>query len=122
MFDCIDLPRAKHWDGHTEADAETRLMSLPERKTDGDTINRQTAIDTLMDLNADHRVSWKDAVIDMLDDLPSVQPEPCDDFVKVVRCKKCRYVHCDKEFDNYWCNRMSGTFMVEAEGFCKWGR
>ena len=28
MFDCIDLPRAKHWDGHTEADAETRLMSL----------------------------------------------------------------------------------------------
>ena len=35
MFDCMDLPRAKHWDGHTEADAETRLMSLkparPER-------------------------------------------------------------------------------------------
>ena len=28
MFDCKDLPRAKHWDGHTEADAETRLMSL----------------------------------------------------------------------------------------------
>jgi len=28
MFDCIDLPRAPHWDGHTEADAETRLMSL----------------------------------------------------------------------------------------------
>lgn len=33
MFDCIDLPRGKHWDGHTEDDAETRLMSLqPERK------------------------------------------------------------------------------------------
>ena len=35
MFDCVDLPRAKHWDGHTEEDAETRLMSLkpaqPER-------------------------------------------------------------------------------------------
>ena len=28
MFDCVDIPRAKHWDGHTEADAETRLMSL----------------------------------------------------------------------------------------------
>ena len=28
MFDCVDLPRAKHWDGHTESDAETRLMSL----------------------------------------------------------------------------------------------
>ena len=45
MFDCIDLPRAKHWDGHTETDAETRLMSLPERKTDGDTISRQAALD-----------------------------------------------------------------------------
>ena len=33
MFDCVDLPRAKHWDGHTEADAETRLMSLePEQR------------------------------------------------------------------------------------------
>jgi len=33
MFDCVDLPRGKHWDGHTEVDAETRLMSLdPERK------------------------------------------------------------------------------------------
>lgn len=30
MFDCADLPRAKHWDGHTEADAETRLMSLEQ--------------------------------------------------------------------------------------------
>ena len=33
MFDCIVLPRSKHWDGHTEADAETRLMSLqPEQQ------------------------------------------------------------------------------------------
>lgn len=30
MFDCTELPRAKHWDGHTEADAETRLMSLEQ--------------------------------------------------------------------------------------------
>lgn len=28
MFDCVDLPRGKHWDGHTEADAEARLLSL----------------------------------------------------------------------------------------------
>lgn len=28
MFDCIELERSKHWDGHTEKDAETRLMSL----------------------------------------------------------------------------------------------
>lgn len=36
MFDCADLPRCKHWDGHTEADAETRLMSLePEQRKTG---------------------------------------------------------------------------------------
>ncbi len=28
MFDCVELANGKHWDGHTEADAETRLMSL----------------------------------------------------------------------------------------------
>ena len=32
VFDCEVLPRAKHWDGHTDKDV-TRLMSLqPERK------------------------------------------------------------------------------------------
>ena len=28
-FDCQELPTAKHWDGHTEADV-TRLLSLPD--------------------------------------------------------------------------------------------
>jgi hypothetical protein len=28
MFDCADLPRSKHWDGHTEKDV-TRLLTLP---------------------------------------------------------------------------------------------
>lgn len=29
LFDCEELPAAKHWDGHTEKDA-TRLLSLPD--------------------------------------------------------------------------------------------
>lgn len=28
MFDCVELERGKHWDGHTEKDAMERLMSL----------------------------------------------------------------------------------------------
>ena len=28
LFDCVELERGKHWDGHTEADV-TRLLSLP---------------------------------------------------------------------------------------------
>ena len=31
LFDCDELERAKHWDGHTEKDA-TRLLSLSEQK------------------------------------------------------------------------------------------
>lgn len=29
MFDCVELPTGKHWDGHTEDDVETRILSLP---------------------------------------------------------------------------------------------
>ena len=47
--------------------------------------------------------------------LSSVQPE-------MVKCKKCRYVYYDKEFGNYWCDRMSDSFKVEADGYCKWGK
>ena len=78
MFDCVDLPRAKHWDGHTEADAETRLMSLePEIKTDGDTISRQAAIDALH-MHLMYRMgtdSNKKRLDDWINGVPSVQPE-----------------------------------------------
>ena len=80
MFDCVDLPRAKHWDGHTEADAETRLMSLePEIKTDGDTISRQAAIETSLEFfveflgGAFYENSQKE-LIARFQRLPSAQP------------------------------------------------
>lgn len=52
---------------------------------------------------------------DMVSMLPSAQPEK-------VKCKKCRYVYYDKEFGNYWCNRKPDSFMVEEDGYCKWGK
>ena len=82
MFDCIDLPRAKHWDGHTEADAETRLMSLPERKTDGDTISRQAAIDLWEKYHPTIAVDAMQYDAE-LRQLPSAQP--------VLTCKGCKY-------------------------------
>ena len=33
LFDCIELERGKHWDGHTEKDV-TRLLSLPSVQLD----------------------------------------------------------------------------------------
>lgn len=36
LFDCVELKRGKHWDGHTEKDV-TRLLSLPAlKKQDAD--------------------------------------------------------------------------------------
>ena len=62
LFDCQELERAKHWDGHTEKDV-TRLLSLPDdANTNADTIStcrgqqnddyilRQDAIDAMKKL------------------------------------------------------------------------
>ncbi len=35
-----------------------------------DSISRQQTIDAILDMNIEHRVSWKDAVIDVIDELP----------------------------------------------------
>ena len=89
-----------------------------------DTIYRQAAIDALVKAirndpyyDSNERINGLGLcdVRVILNDLPSAQPEK-------VKCKKCRYVYYDKEFGNYWCNRMSGSFMVEEDGYCKWGK
>lgn len=82
-----------------------------------DLISRQAALDAVINLWAD-KPFGNPALVeikDCIEALPSAQPEK-------VKCKKCRYVYYDKEFDNYWCNRMSDPFKVEEEGYCKWGK
>ena len=51
-----------------------------------DLISRQAAIDEVLNLNVENRVSWRDAVIDTIDALPSAQPE-------IIRCKGCKWKH-----------------------------
>lgn len=116
------LPPVKVKQGQTvhSEQGESDKLGVKTGETCIDTISRQAAKEAVRMVVKD--LPTRTEINILINDLPSAQPEPCEDFVKVVRCKKCRYVHCDKEFDNYWCNRMSGTFMVEAEGFCKWGR
>lgn len=89
-----------------------------------DLISRQAVYDALMaePLKWDDSSVWESArcyqwMMDMgaIKALPPAQPE-------MVKCNKCRYVYYDKEFDNYWCNRMSDSFKVEADGYCKWGK
>ena len=45
----------------------------------------------------------------------SAQPE-------IVRCKDCRYVWNEDGWDNLWCNRLTGSFSVEKDGGCSWGK
>lgn len=83
-----------------------------------DTVYRQQAIDALMDLNADYRVSWKDAVIDMLDDLPSAQPE-------IVRCKDCKWYelpsHRITENCVRWWKNNGVLLPIKPTDFCSYG-
>lgn len=47
---------------------------------------------------------------------------PVADAVEVVRCKDCKYVWKADGYDNLWCNRLTGTFEVDREGFCSWAK
>lgn len=41
---------------------------------------------------------------------------------EIVRCKDCRYVWNKDGWDNLWCNRLTGSFSVEKDGGCSWGK
>ena len=49
-----------------------------------DLIDRQAAIDALWSLDVELRPSAIDAILNMLNGLPSVQPE-------IIRCKDCKH-------------------------------
>lgn len=75
LFDCEELERGKHWDGHTEKDV-TRLLSLPSAHPEPIKIN-------IEDFNKEDwerlKKEWGNTPITVL---PSAQPE-------VIRCKDC---------------------------------
>ena len=84
-----------------------------------DVISRQAAIDAVIALKTEHRVSWKDAVVDTLDELPSAQPE-------ILYCKDCKYwytVYDDKTGSEYHlCKRNHDSYgywyEVAINDFC----
>ncbi len=84
LFDCEELERAKHWDGHTEKDV-TRLLSLPSAQPEPceDAVSRQRLLTDLKELIA----AWKkypvmaeqikgvEAAIRYVELTPSVKPD-----------------------------------------------
>lgn len=117
LFDCKELERGKHWDGHTEKDV-TRLLSLPSAQPEvakdtnvpiNDCISRQAAIDAFWKLDAEIRPSAIDAILNMLKALPPEQPE-------IIRCKDCKHrlssLYCEA-----W-NNSPGFPCIGDEMFC----
>ena len=96
LFDCIELERGKHWDGHTEKDV-TRLLSLSpaqptiEPETCEDAVDRAEAQTALQfaasrytvshEAHGEGQVVWSDYLISVpdamnaLSELPSVTPK-----------------------------------------------
>ena len=120
---CKHDPPSKKWpcvdcDMREPAD-RWELQDVPDTNV-GDTISRQAAIEKVrkcrvIEVTPAYMLIDKAEVMTELMMLPSAQPEE-------VKCKKCRYVYYDKEFGNYWCNRKPDSFMVEEDGYCKWGK
>ena len=50
-----------------------------------------------------------------------IQDAPAVDAVEVVRCKDCRYCYYDQIYFHYWCERTTGSVLVEADDFCSYG-
>ena len=90
LFDCEELERSKHWDGHTEKDV-TRLLSLPKAQllkegTTSDLISRQAAIDALH-MHLMYRMgtdSNKKRLDEWINNLPSAQPDHSAEVSKEV--------------------------------------
>lgn len=88
-----------------------------------DCISRQAAINALGEepmvwIGSDYELAQKNQWnLDKLaiETVPSAQPE-------IVRCKDCRYVWNEDGWDNLWCNRLTGSFSVEKDGGCSWGK
>ena len=81
LFDCIELERAKHWDGHTEKDV-TRLLSLEQEPCDDIEEIRE-----VMSCDADAETKCK-----MISNILTAKPhyfkeqKPCDDEGRNIIC------------------------------------
>jgi len=108
LFDCKELERGKHWDGHTEKDV-TRLLSLPKAQlsqegTTFDTISRQAAIDALDKRFDDVPMELTTEILQLrrdLRELPSAQPERKKDIIQKFHDYQVEWLtnHYDLEFE-----------------------
>lgn len=98
----IEIPKAAvtQWERNAALDMAIESLSCSESPNSSDLISRQAALDGVKTL---HDVAWKNwheptlsanVVLDMIGELPSAQPEPCNfckhnDVADDVICLRC---------------------------------
>lgn len=96
LFDCKELERGKHWDGHTEKDV-TRLLTLPSAQPE---VMYYPQVDGIT---------------------PSVIAQP-----EIIRCKDCIHFELDKPYiiqgvpvlGHEVCNAWGDGCKTDQNGFC----
>lgn len=109
LFDCEELERGKHWDGHTEKDV-TRLLSLPKAQlscegTTSDTISKTETVEHLRRVleatvpNTDYDEGFIDGVEFGISTV-SAMPSALNNQVNL--CNSCTYTYpeCPSEKDD----------------------
>lgn len=75
-------------------------------------IDQDKVIDAVLELDTTHRVSWLDAVMDMIDAMPPEDVQP------VVRCKDCRWFIPDEVIRGEgMCNNLKAWVVATSEDF-----
>lgn len=114
LFDCEELERGKHWDGHTEKDV-TRLLSLSPAQPEPceDAVSRNAVSSWLKQYGQDvlhgkYKFSlmyiWKNLM-----DLPSAQPE-------IIHCCECQHWKQGELVDK--CGLLD--CYADADCYCAW--
>ena len=118
-------------DGHTDTSyewAETVRMAIKalEQEPSGDVISRQAVIDTISELNAisfyEAQEDSKDCYYEIrnaIDNLPSVNPQPCDDAIRAEIEQKCDRINSLASVLPYTAHREIQELLCEIMDLCK---
>jgi hypothetical protein len=124
LEDSLDSYCELNEEGKTAFRMAIEALSCSEIPNNSDTISRQAAIDAICEHGTDLErrgitvlavVNHKQATVDLLENLPSVQPD-------IIRCKDCEYL-CNEDGLRGMCWHINGfgtDIKDKYNSFCSW--
>ena len=110
----------------TTIDACRGAIELLEQEPSGDVISRQAVLDTISELNAisfyEAQEDSKDCYYEIrnaIDNLPSVNPQPCDDAIRAEIEQKCDRINSLASVLPYTTHREIQELLCEIMDLCK---